>query len=67
VRVEIMGKRGVKLTKDQQQRNDAILSRLEEERSRLAEETRAMQEQTKRKPNRKRKKPTATAVEEQSE
>jgi hypothetical protein len=62
-----MGKRGVKLTEDQQQKNDAILFRLQEERDRLAEETREMQEQTRRKPVRKRKKPETTAVEESAE
>lgn len=61
-----MVKRGVKLTEDQKKRNDAILSRLEEERSQLVEETRAMQEQTGRKANRRRTKGTKTAVIEES-
>jgi hypothetical protein len=63
----VMVKRKIKLTDEQKNKNEEILSRLQEERSRLAEETRAMQEQTKRKPGRKRKKQTKTAVEEQPE
>jgi hypothetical protein len=57
-----MGKRGVKLTEEQKKINEAILSRLEAERSQLVEETRAMQEQTGRKPTGKKKRSRATTA-----
>jgi hypothetical protein len=63
----VMAKRKIKLSDEQKDKNEEILSRLQEERSRLAEETRALQEQTKRKPGRNRKKQERKTVEEQSE
>jgi ribosomal 50S subunit-associated protein YjgA (DUF615 family) len=59
-----MGKGKIRLSNEQQEKNEAILSRLEEERDRLIAETRALQEETRRKPGRKRQRDTKTAVKE---
>jgi hypothetical protein len=56
-----MAKRKIKLTEEQNRKNDLILARIEAERNRLYEETRALQRQFRRNMKRQRSGSQATA------